>query len=66
MTNFSENSIYQIEHLKTGLNSIYDMKVKMKMLNNRIALYEDYEKYNKFLSKTGKQHCTDNTIQELE
>ena len=36
------------------------------MLNNRIAFYEDYEKINKFFFQTGKQHYTENTIQELE
>ena len=36
----------------------------MKMSNNRITFYEDYEKINKFFFQTGKQHYTDNTIQE--
>ena len=36
------------------------------MLNNRTAFYEDYEKNNKFFYHEGKQHCTNNTIQELE
>ena len=66
MTNCSENTVSQIKNLKAELNSIYDTKVKMKMLNNRIAFYEDYEKNNKFFFQTGKQHYTDNTIQELE
>ena len=65
MTNCSENTVSQIKNLKAELNSIYDTKVKMKMLN-RIAFYEDYEKNNKFFFQTGKQHYTDNTIQELE
>ena len=64
MTNCSENTVSQ--NLKADLNSIYDIKVQMKMLNNRIAFYEDYEKNNKFFFQTGKQHYTDNTIQELE
>ena len=38
----------------------------MKMLNNRVALYEGYEKNNKSFFKTGKQHYTHNAIQELE
>ena len=66
MTNCSENTVSQIKNLKAELNSIYDTKVKMKMLNNRIAFYEDYEKNNKFFFQTSKQHYTDNTIQELE
>ena len=35
------------------------------MLNNRTAFYEDYEKNNKFFYHEGKQHYTNNTIQEL-
>ena len=37
----------------------------MKVLNSRIAFYEDCEN-NKFFFETGKQHYTDNTIQELQ
>ena len=44
MTDCSENTVSQIKNLKAELNSIYDTKVKMKILNNRIAFYEDYEK----------------------
>ena len=44
MTNCSEDTVSQIKNLKAELYSIYDTKVKMKMLNNRIAFYEDYEK----------------------
>ena len=44
MNNCSENTVSQIKNLKAELNSIYDTKVKMKILNNRIAFYEDYEK----------------------
>ena len=44
MTNCSENTVTQIKNLKAELNSIYDTKVKMKMFNNRIAFYVDYEK----------------------
>ena len=36
------------------------------MLNNRTAFYEDYEKNNKFFYHEGKQHYTNNTIQQLE
>ena len=36
------------------------------MLNNRTAFYEDYEKNNKFFYFQGRQHYTNNTIQELE
>ena len=38
----------------------------MKMLNNRIAFYTDYDKNNKFFFQTGKQHYTGNSSQELE
>ena len=48
------------------LNSIYDIKVKQKMLNNRTAFFEDYGKNNKFFYDECKQYCTNNTIQELE
>ena len=41
-------------------------EVKMKMLNNRITFYEDYEENNKFFFQTGQQHYTNNTIQERE
>ena len=41
ITNCSENTLSQIKNLKAELNSIYDTKVKMKMLNNRVAFYED-------------------------
>ena len=66
ITNCSENTVSQIKSLKAELNSIYDTKVKMKMLNNKISLYEDYEKINKFFFQTCKQHYTDNTIREHE
>ena len=39
----------QGKNLKAVLTSIYDTKVKIKMLNNRIELYEDYEKKLQFL-----------------
>ena len=58
--------IPQITKLTSELNSIYDTKVKQKMLDNRTAFYEDYEKNNKFFYGQGKQHYTNNTIQELE
>ena len=54
--------IPQITKLTSELNSIYDTKVKQKMLNNRTAFYEDYEKNNKFFYGQGKQHYTNNTI----
>ena len=38
----------------------------MKILNNRVAFCEAYEKNNEFFLQTGKQHYTDKTIQELE
>ena len=65
MTNCSDNTVSQIKNLQVELNSIYDTKVKMKMLNNRIAFYEDYEK-NEIFFQTDKQHYTDNTFQEHE
>ena len=58
--------IPQITKLTSELNSIYDTKIKQKMLDNRTAFYEDYEKNNKFFYGQGKQHYTNNTIQELE
>ena len=54
MTNCSENIVSLIKNLKAELNSIYDTKFKMNMLNNRIAFYEDYEKNNKFFFQMGK------------
>ena len=56
----------QITKLTSELNSIYNTKVKQKMLNNRTTFYEDYEKNNKFFYCEVKQHYTNNTIQELE
>ena len=41
MSNLSESTISLIKNLKTELNSIYDTKAKMNMLNNRIVLLED-------------------------
>ena len=64
MTNCSENTVFQIKNLKAELNSIYDTKVKMKMLHNRVAFYEDYEKNNQFFFQTGKNHYTDSTFEE--
>ena len=54
MTNCLENTVSQIKNLKGELNSIYDTKAKKKILNNRIAFYEDYEKNNKFFLQTDK------------
>ena len=54
----------QIKKLTSELNSIYDTKVKQKLLNNRTAFYEDYEKNNKFFYCQGKQHYTNNTIKD--
>ena len=53
MTNCSENTVSQIKNLKAKLNSLYDTKVKMKLLNNRAAFYEDYEK--KIINSSSKQ-----------
>ena len=63
-TNSPENTVFQIKTLEAELNSIYDTEVKMKMLNYRIAFYEDYEK----IINSPKQVCntTENTIKELE
>ena len=60
MTNSSENMVSQIKNLKAELNSTYDTKVKMRMLNNRIAFYEDYEK----IASSSKQ--AGNTIQAIQ
>ena len=49
--NPSDESVPQITKLTSDLKSIYDTKVKQKMLNNRTAFYEDYEKNNKFFCK---------------
>ena len=46
--------IPQITKLTSELNSIYDTKVKQKMLDNRTAFYEDYEKNNKFFLWSGQ------------
>ena len=43
MNNSSENTISQIENLKAKLDSINNTKVKLKMLNDRIAFYKDYK-----------------------
>ena len=53
MTNSSEStvSVSQIINLKAELNSIYDSEVEMKMFNNGIAFYKDYEKLTNSSSK---------------
>ena len=66
MNNSSQNTISHIKNFEAELNSIYDTKVKVKMLNNRIAFHDIYEKKNKFFFQTDKQPFTDNTIQECE
>ena len=52
MTNCSGNTVSQIKNLKAELNSIYDTKGQIKMLNNKMVFYEDYEKKQILLPKT--------------
>ena len=44
ITIYSENTVAQFNNLEAELNSIYDTKVKIKSLNNRIVFYKHYEK----------------------
>ena len=57
MTNCSENTVSQIKNLKAELNSTHDTKVKMKMLINRSAFYEDYEKIH-----SSSKHASNTTL----
>ena len=61
-----ESNQSKFKDMNNELNSIYDTKIKQKMLNNKIASYEDYEKSNNFFFHFGKQKYFDNTIHELE
>ena len=66
MTSCSENMVSQIKNLKAVLNSICDTKVKINMLNIRIAFYKDYEKIINSSSKQASNTTLTIHIQELE
>ena len=61
MINSSENTVSQMKYLRAELHTIYDNKVKMKMLQNRIAFYEDDEK---IINSSSKQ--ASNTILTIQ